>query len=130
MPLLEKASSACEFHSKLRSFEQKPQVCQYACMKMLSAMLSFGRESPIKNSQICCSNGKENSQSTQPYSNTCPFQMTKVRDLDFLQNEENIIYSLQIPISSSRGEISGVYKCKTYQCAIIPGLYNTVHVND
>ena len=44
------------------------------------------------------SNGNKNSQSTQPYPNTCPFQITKVRDLDFLQNYENMIYSLQITI--------------------------------
>ena len=54
------------------------------------------------------SNGNKTSQSTQPYPNTCPLQITKVRDLDFLQNYENSLYSLQIPISSSRGETSEV----------------------
>ena len=31
------------------------------------------------------------SQSTQPYPSTCPFQITKVRDLYFFQNDENNI---------------------------------------
>ena len=53
-------------------------------------------------------NGNKTSQSTKSYPYTCPFQLIKLRNLDFLQNDENIIYSLQIPISSSRGETSGV----------------------
>ena len=58
-------------------------------------------------------------QSTQLYPNI-PLQMTKVRDLDFLQNDKNIIYSLQIPIVSTRGETSGV-KTKTKKpCSMTP----------
>ena len=58
---------------------------------VLSATLPFGIESPVKKARSV-SNGNKNIQSKQPYPNTCPFQITKVRDLDFLQNDENIIY--------------------------------------
>ena len=44
------------------------------------------------------SNGNENSQSSQPNPNTCPFQIAKVRDLDFLQNDEIIIYICKYPL--------------------------------
>ena len=45
------------------------------------------------------SNGYKSSQSTQPYPNTCPFQL----DLDFLPNDENIIHSLQNPFQAPEG---------------------------
>ena len=64
-------------------------------MKMLSVTLLLRKKVPWKIVKSAW-NGKENSQSTQPYPNTCSFQITKVRDLAFLQNDENIIYSLQI----------------------------------
>ena len=64
--------------------------------------LPFGRESPVRNIQPA-SNGNKTSQSTQPYLNTCPFQLTKVRDLDPLQNDENKVYCLQIPMVANQG---------------------------
>ena len=72
-------------------------ACQCAAYLYVAIWKRRPRE---KYSQICL----EWQRKTQPCPNTCPFQITKVRDLDFLQNDENIIYILQIPISSSRGD--------------------------
>ena len=49
------------------------------------------------------SNRNENSRSSQPYPQTCPFQITKVRHLDFLQNDDSIRYTCKMLIASSRG---------------------------
>ena len=62
--------------------------------------VTIWKRKPCEKIARSASNANKNSQSTQPYPNTYLFQIAKVRDLGFFQNDENIIDILQIPIKA------------------------------
>ena len=64
----------------------------------------------------CASNGNENSQSSQLYPNTCPFQITKVRHLDFLQNDDSIRYTCNTHCKLQRWNLWSKSAGRGYSC--------------